>query len=164
MGEPTTYRPCGNVFDGPGAPEGVVCERPRGHSWHHRKSIGGASMTWPNTARVDDRAVRVNLPLFARNGSVHVGGHEVSNVVSGVKIDADVNSATLVTLTLKPGSLDLDAEGHGKITPGAHQLLELLGWMPPETRAAVLAECAGVGSDDRDALAERVRSILGEPS
>lgn len=130
MGEPRAYVRCDDACNNPAAPD-VLCERPRGHSWHHRKTLGGATLTWPNVARVDDRAVRVNLPLFARNGSVYVGGHEVSNVVAGVGVDADVNSATEITLKLKPGSLELDAEGHGKITPGAHQLLELLGWTPP---------------------------------
>lgn len=158
-----TYTRCDNLHESPGAPT-VLCERPRGHAGRHRKTLGGATLTWPNTSRADDRHVAVNLPTHSRNGSVHIGDREVSSVVAGVSVDADVNSMTEITLTLKPGSLDLDAEGHGKITPGAHQLLELLGWMPPETRVAVLAECAGVGSDDRDALAERVRAILGEPS
>lgn len=132
MGTTAEYTKCGNALDAPGAPEGVRCERPRGHAWLHRKTIGGATLTWPNTGPENARTVVAYLPARAEYGRVVVSGHDVSGVVAGVSVDAQVGNMTELVLKLKPGSLDIDAEGRGRITDGAYQLLTLLGWIPPE--------------------------------
>jgi hypothetical protein len=128
---PREYGKCGNELVSPGAPEGITCERPRGHAWIHRKTLGGSVLTWLNGEPESARSVHAYLPTMAHDGRVFIGGHDVSPVVAGVVVDAQVGNITELTIRLKPGELDIDAEGRGKVTAGAHQLLTLLGWTPP---------------------------------
>lgn len=142
------YTRCDNELVDPSAPS-VQCERPRGHAGYHRKRMGVATIEWFNPDSMPERSVVADIPTYARDGRVSISGHDVSSVVSGVTVEADVNDITVITLRLMPGSLDIDAEGKGKITAGAHQLLTLLGWTPPDS-----ADRAALDATEREIAAE----------
>lgn len=128
------YAACGSAFDGPGAPEGLACERPAGHAWLHRKTVGNGSLTWFNAKAPDrQREVAAYLPaVSAHGGRVSIGGHDVSGVIRGVDVSASVDEITTLTLHVKGGAIDVDAEGRGKVTDEARELLIALGWVPPD--------------------------------
>ena len=51
------------------------------------------------------------------HGSVFIDGHDISQTVEGMKIEADVGKATTVVLRLLAVELDLDLEGEIETVP-----------------------------------------------
>lgn len=114
----------------------VSCDLLRGHGGIHRAPLGAGTFKWLCDTPKDPRQVRVELPAVGAYGRVHIGHREVSNVVYGVDVRANVHEITEITLHLKPGSVDVNAHGVGVIDPETRNLLIALGWQPPETVAS----------------------------
>jgi len=75
---------------------------------------------------------RVSLNIDHRGlGSVHLNGHDLSNVVSGFEIDGHTGSTPAIMLHLR-GGLAADLNAHVDLDSPTRQLLTLLGWTPPE--------------------------------
>lgn len=89
----------------------------------------------PQTGRCGMNTVEINLPDgTARRGTVKVNGHDVSKIVRGFTVHADAGGdATSVALSiLTLNGLDFTGEAEVVLDPVTTELLQRLGWTPPD--------------------------------
>jgi len=74
---------------------------------------------------------------IAREGigyRVEVDGHDIANEVLGLTLEIRPPE-TFITLTLVPGGLDLETAARIGVDTATAEVLQALGWTPPEPPA-----------------------------
>lgn len=75
--------------------------------------------------------VRVELGPTGAKGRVFLGGTEVSHLIRGVDVHANVHEMTTIILDIGRGISTTTAEGRGEVSEETAKLLTALGWTPP---------------------------------